>query len=485
MSFRLIDRGWDKELEAALQQEIDCIRVIVPFIKQRAAERLLRSGCLETIEVITRFHLGDFSDGVSDIGALRLLLSKGAKIRGVKNLHSKLYLFGESQVIVTSANLTEAALTRNHEFGFIAGEAAIVAGCRKYFDDLWKRAGVDLTPQRLAGWESKVTEHLAKGGRKPANGDLGDEGVDTGLGEPSFLLPDIVEGSQQGFVKFMGEGDNRASVDLRVLEVVKNSGCHWACCYPKGKRPRKVKDGAIMFMGRLVENPNDTIIFGRAIGLRHVDSRDVATTEDIQMRTWKANWPNYIRVHHGEFLGETLANGIRLSELMDTLKADSFVSTQFNARQGSGNTDPRKAFKRQAAVELTQEAVFWLNQKLEEAFAKHGRLSRAELDTLDWPTLPSMPLESFQTWLEASQGLKSNTAREYLYFLKRCIAHYGVKINPQTVPNEKAADDMLNQVTRVVEERGRWAEGTFDERDVRQNLRPALRAFGRYNSVHH
>jgi len=38
----------------------------------------------------------------------------------------KLYVFGDSKVIVTSANLTEVALRRNHEFGFVAEEAMIV-----------------------------------------------------------------------------------------------------------------------------------------------------------------------------------------------------------------------------------------------------------------------------------------------------------------------------------------------------------------------
>lgn len=384
--FRLIERGWDREMDAAVQKGGTSIRVVAPFIKQRAAERLLRHGRPETMEVITRFHLGDFSDGVSDIAALRLLLDEGAKIRGVKNLHAKLYLFGDTQAIVTSANLTEAALTRNHEFGFTAADARIVSTCRTYFEDLWNRAGENLTLDRLAEWEAAITRHHAQGGRKPQSNGLGDEGTDAGRQEPAFLAPVTLESSQRGFVKFMGEGDNRATVHASVLDEVAGAGCHWACSYPKSKRPRSVQDGDLMFMGRLVMDPNDTIILGRAIGMRHVDGRDVATEHDIAKRPWKADWPNYVRVHHGEFLAGTLANGIRLSELMDTLGANAFASTQRNALQGRGNTDPRKAFQQQASVKLTTEAVCWLNERLEAAFSKHGKLSEAQLDTLDWPT---------------------------------------------------------------------------------------------------
>ena len=41
----------------------------------------------------------------------------GAGVRGIRNLHAKLYVFGSDRSIVTSANLTEPALTKNAEFG--------------------------------------------------------------------------------------------------------------------------------------------------------------------------------------------------------------------------------------------------------------------------------------------------------------------------------------------------------------------------------
>ncbi|MEZ6081223.1 MAG: phospholipase D family protein [Pirellulaceae bacterium] len=97
------------------------------------------------------------------MSALRLLLDSGAAIRGIKHLHAKLYLFGSRRAVVTSANLTEAALVRNHEFGFVAEDSQIVTGCETYFNDLWAKAGADLTSARLTQWEQKVTAYLATG----------------------------------------------------------------------------------------------------------------------------------------------------------------------------------------------------------------------------------------------------------------------------------------------------------------------------------
>lgn len=142
-------------------------------------------------------------------------------------------------------------------------------------------------------------------------------------------------------------------------------------------------------MGRMVNEPNDTLIYGRAIGEKHRPGRDDATAEDIARRSWKTTWPHYIRVHHAEFLSGDLANGISLNALMRELGSDSFLPTQRNAQRGSGNTDPHKAYRQQAAVELTPQAATWLNGQLDSAFLKHGRLTAAQLEALDWPEVPS------------------------------------------------------------------------------------------------
>jgi hypothetical protein len=361
------------------------MRIVCPFIKDHAVKRFLTSGKPQAIQVITRFHLGDFADGVSDLAALRFLLENGAVIRGVRYLHAKLYLFGGSRAIVTSANLTEAALLRNHEFGFVAEEAEIVKRCRQYFDDLWERAGPNLTLERLEQWEKKITDHLALGARPAPTPGLDDEGANAGLVPDPVELPAVVVEARQAFVKFFGESHNRAFRSTPVLDQVQRSGCHWACTYPKGKRPRQVEDGALMFMGRMVKEPSDILIYGQAIGMRHVPGRDDASAADIRLRDWKERWPHYVRVHHAEFIAGDLANGISLNELMTILQSDSFAVTQRNAAKGKGNTDPRRAYMQQAAVELSPQATTWLSERLQRAFNQHGKLAAATLATLDWP----------------------------------------------------------------------------------------------------
>jgi hypothetical protein len=217
---------------------------------------------------------------------------------------------------------------------------------------------------------------------------LGDEGVEVGILLEPVVGPIYGGDSGQAFVKFFGESGNRADRDMPTLEEVQRSGCHWACTYPQGKRPRQVKDGNLMFMGRLVREPNDILVYGRAIGMQYEAGRDDASPADLELRPWKVDWPHYVRVHHAEFIAGNLSNGISLNELMITLKADSFAATQRNALSRVGNTDPRRAYQQQAAVELAPQGIAWLNERLEIAFARHGKIAPVALESLDWPTLP-------------------------------------------------------------------------------------------------
>ena len=164
MTFHLDDNGWGQELERALCADSGELRIVCPFIKSRALGRLLalKPG---QIRVITRFNLEDFALGVSDIGALGTLLARSAEVRGIRNLHAKMYLFGNTRAIITSANLTDAGLDRNPELGIVTDDPAAIASCLDYFNSLWNRGRI-LRPDEVAAWTRTLEAHLASGGRR-------------------------------------------------------------------------------------------------------------------------------------------------------------------------------------------------------------------------------------------------------------------------------------------------------------------------------
>ena len=321
---------------------------------------------------------------------VRLLLDAGGAVRGIRGLHAKLYIFGSTRAIVTSANLTGAGLSANREFGIVTKDRAAIARCLAYFKELWRLAGSDLTRQQLDSWDVTLADHLASGGPPAPSRGLGDFGAEAGIKlPPSSDLSPIFSDPPQAIVKFRGESTDRAPLDSPIIEEIKRGGSHWALAYPArgGKRPTGVQEGAVMFISRLVKGP-DIRIFGRAIALKHQEGRDDATQADIQRRPWKSRWPRYIRIHNAEFVAGSLENGVCLAELMETLGSDSFATTQRNAARGDGNTNPRRALMQQPDVRLSNDGFEWLSARLQNAFDVHGRIPRHVLRELDWPETP-------------------------------------------------------------------------------------------------
>jgi hypothetical protein len=311
-SFRLISRDWDGEIIAARRDAPGSLRIVCPFIKKGALSRLLNRADGD-IEIITRFDLNCFNQGVSDLAALRMAIEAGGRVRGIRYLHAKLYLFGARSVIATSANVTDAAFRRNHEFGFLAHDSEVVATCGAYFDDLWKRAGTDLSLAKLASWEKCLAAHQRKGGNAGSD-DLPDYGIDVDGSSPFIPQPTVPDPDNKAFIKFFGTAGNRAGRDLSIAGMIAENGCNWACTYPEPKPPRQVEDGDVIFMARMVAD--DMLIFGKAIGRRHRDDEDMASKAEIKARPWKADWPRYVRVHDGRFIDATLGCGISFQEMM-------------------------------------------------------------------------------------------------------------------------------------------------------------------------
>jgi hypothetical protein len=376
MDFRLIETDWNAELEKASKRSRSYLRIITPFLQVAAVRRLVGKSGLR-VSVITRFNIDEMFRGVSSEDALDELLQNGAEIKGVRYLHSKAYIFDDAQAIVTSANLTDAALTRNHELGFIVSERTIVAECNRYFDSLWNRAGKVLTPTLLQKMRAELAGARRRGVMVGSTG-LGDYGANLGYPPTSLVEPGGFSLGPEAYIKFSGIGSGRVPLSTSTLGEVSRSGMHWACCYPKGRRPRQPQAGDTMFLARLTSTPNgdDITIYGRAVAIRaHDPVLDVANASEIKVRSWKKDWPNYIRVHAPEFVAGNLANGIQLSTLMNSLGTSSFAATQRRALAGQTGINPRNVIRQRAAVHLTQQAKVWLNNELDSAFAKHGSLA--------------------------------------------------------------------------------------------------------------
>ena len=114
MVFTIVDKNWNQEFHEHSDLARKQSMIISPFLSATTIMNLLGDNPRQA-RLITRFNVDDMHQGVSDIRAFEYFLQKGILVKGIKHLHSKVYIFGTNKVIVTSANLTQAGLFRNIE----------------------------------------------------------------------------------------------------------------------------------------------------------------------------------------------------------------------------------------------------------------------------------------------------------------------------------------------------------------------------------
>lgn len=322
--YKIIQKDWLYHFITELKGA-RTIYLISPFIAKTTVDHLLKHKCKETlINLITRFNLNEFQSGASSLAALKELVDHGVRIKGIKNLHSKLYLFDDKSVIIGSANFTTNGFFNNFEYGIKSIDNEIITTSREYFDSLWRLSPELLDTETIESWEVilKKSSHLITSPKLPD------------FGTKATIHESI---KTKYFVKFFGKTEFRSDLAYHSRSEIERSHCHWALTFSgkKGK-PRRYNHGDVVYMARML-NGNDYAIFGKGTALKHIDNRDTASTEDINQIEWKVDWPIYIRVMNTEFIDSSMKNCPKMSDLMECLNYESFYNTQIKHLRGEEN----------------------------------------------------------------------------------------------------------------------------------------------------
>jgi len=89
--------------------------------------------------------------------SLKFSVENNANVFGVKQLHSKIYIFDDRSAIITSANLTYGGLVSNHECGILLTDKRTIQDIQKHFDELKSIAGNKLTIGQCEEWEEQLS----------------------------------------------------------------------------------------------------------------------------------------------------------------------------------------------------------------------------------------------------------------------------------------------------------------------------------------
>ncbi len=111
------------------------IRLCAPFIKTSIVNDILTYKKRDTnISTITNVKLMSFYRKVLDVDALSKILSSNGELFNYPMLHAKIYIFDDSKLIITSANLTEAGLKKNKEYGIISDDKDLIKSANNDFN---------------------------------------------------------------------------------------------------------------------------------------------------------------------------------------------------------------------------------------------------------------------------------------------------------------------------------------------------------------
>ena len=130
---KILKTPWKKEFIELIKNSKNNIRITSPFIKENICDEIISSKNEKSkINIITSFKLFNIYSGSLDINGLEKLINIKSVIKNFHLLHSKIYIFDEKYVIISSGNLTNGGLLNNYEYGILIDDTSFIL---KVIDD--------------------------------------------------------------------------------------------------------------------------------------------------------------------------------------------------------------------------------------------------------------------------------------------------------------------------------------------------------------
>ena len=124
----ILKTPWKDNLMKLVSQSKKSIKITSPFVKENVCNELLSFKNRHTsLELITSFKLMNIYSGSLDLSGLENVIKNKGVVKNFPKLHSKIFLFDDKKVIITSGNLTNGGLLNNYEYGIYTENVEIVS----------------------------------------------------------------------------------------------------------------------------------------------------------------------------------------------------------------------------------------------------------------------------------------------------------------------------------------------------------------------
>lgn len=381
-----------------------CIKIISPFLTMSMADILCREVSKKGLECIfiTRFYMEDIINKANSIDAIEKMMDNGIEVYAVKCLHTKLYLFDDSDAILGSANFTNGGFKSNIELSVhISDDVALSNELHDYFDGMIDR--LREMPESLITKEiiedakkryqdvflSKKESAYNRNGKmygaalnKRDNLEKSDEickelavcKKESDIVCDMFREFDKVEQKDYPFtvwLKFDGEANDRLCADehFPMTEVELNGKKLFLSCH--SRKVHAVNEDDWIYLAALTTDKrgkNQPIIVGRGI-LQKFSEENFANEAMIRKYNWMQRYPWYTIIKECEVLNTDVKNGVPMDWVWDELGSDTYISS-FGRNEDISSVS--KKHYQKAHIRLSGNAKNYIDKKLDELKEKFG-----------------------------------------------------------------------------------------------------------------
>lgn len=393
----------------------DEIRIISPFLSKRMAE-LLCDASNKGIKCsfITRFYLQDFLDGSNSLEGLQNMLDSGVNLYALVGLHTKLYLFGDDDAIVGSANFTEGGMVRNVELSVHMKDEDAINQLHDYYDDLEEnikntKEGI-ITQEMLDEYTSKYQEQKKK--NKQADGstyiiatvrgatldkyskkireDLNiaqkeiENNKDERISDAVYIAlggkdePATHKSLKNIILKFSASSKYRANADqpIDMHPFIIGGKTVYTSNFSVAKKnsAKTIEEGDETFFCShsydINGNPSPMIV-GKGIFRKFNPNNDARKMGEIGDYRWLPDYPLYCVVSEAKIIDAPIKYGIPLKEVTEALGYKTYMHTRDNPDKYTKER-VAKAHGQQAMLKLSPEAKEYIDERLKELWKHYG-----------------------------------------------------------------------------------------------------------------
>lgn len=163
--FQLLKAFWELAFADLLGHVKGDLLLVSPFIKttktREIVSRLEVRGVTHSVRVSVLTNLDPMAvlSGATDLEALAHLGSHLSyfHLTHLPSLHAKVYVADSSMAIITSANLTDAGISRNIEYGVVSTDETVVAELRRDFEG-YTQLGARIEHDELGGLLDEIRD---------------------------------------------------------------------------------------------------------------------------------------------------------------------------------------------------------------------------------------------------------------------------------------------------------------------------------------